>query len=105
MPIKKPKLLWIISSTSNIPLHKTNCINSIEKEIQNPINNPTFQFIFLPYTNGKKIPKGKSIITFNIFSNNNSYFGYVVFIEFNISFHDQNTSNLHILLLGNLEKQ
>ena len=44
IPIKKPKLLWIISSTSNIPLHKTNCINSIEKEIQKPINNPTFIF-------------------------------------------------------------
>ena len=105
IPIKKPKLLWIISSNSNKPLHKTNCNNSIEKEIPIPINNPIFQSIFLPYANGKKIPIGKSITIFNIFSNNKSYLEAVpnLPIGWIISFQDQNISNWYFLVLGNLE--
>lgn len=95
-----------MSSNSNKPLHNINCNNSIEKEIQIPINKPFFHVILLSYANGKHKPSGKSITMFNRFSNNKSYLEALpnLPIGWIISFHDQNTSNWYFLVLGSLEK-
>ena len=97
LPAIQPIPLWIISSHSNKPRHKTSCNISIEAETAKPTKSPSHQRTFRFLINGSKIPSGNKIIILSRFSCTKKLCGRLPSLPFfpicQISFHDQKSSN------------
>lgn len=85
----QPMLLCRMSSHSNNPLLKTNCMHSMDADISAPAKNPFFQPVFLSRTKGSKSPAGRSRIMFKMFS-----FSISLLWRTNTSYQDQSGTSL-----------